>query len=990
MFNKIIVFFIGICLCATQLHAGPASPDLIEVMQPDGSSFKIRKHGDEFQNWTETETGHTVLKNQKTKEWEYAIKASDGTLGLSGQKVIPQQKFPINLPKHLKPLRNTEAEKLLSEHIRNTYQQRLNQTSATPSAGVSAGTGNWIPVPVSGNRNLLIVLVNFADRTMETTTPASWSAKVFDTTAGAKSVAKYFKDNSFSTLNVLPAAHTQSATPGVVSVTIADNHPNSGKSFDYTSETTVLNHALAQAASYVNFPSFDANNNGILEQSELSIYFIYAGYEDSGSDKTPKIWAHAWGGYDVLASGKYVTRWAINGELNNSDIQHPMGVIAHELGHALCGLPDLYDTSDTNGGMGHFSLMAGGSWGADIGEYSGVTPTALDAWTREYLGWATPITPNTSGSLSLAHPLSSKGAVYKFVSPIISSTEYFLVENRQPTGWDLGLRSYLGSGWLGGLLITHIDITSGSVGGNDINDYEANNVAGGGHQGVVPVQASTASCDMLASTSRGCTTTLYYASNNASWGPLTTPNSNYYSGTATNFSLTGISAPGATMTGSISFTPPVTKSLTVAKDGTGSGTVTSAPDGISCGSTCSSSFTQGSSVTLTATADSGSMFTGWSGGCSGTGTCVINLTENTAVTATFTAATTLLSETFDATTTPAGWSITDNAGTGAIWRFNNPGSRTNDTGGTGNFAIADSDSAGQVDMDTELRTPILNLSAYSTVLLKFKTDFYYNASEVADVDVSSNGAAGQWTNVWHKTGVDYIGSEQIDISALAAGRSNIMIRFRYYNANWEWYWMVDDVAISGVASTQRTLTVNHAYTSAGIVKGGGSISGSGISCSSVNGGTKTGTCSVSLDDGSTVTLAAAADANSTFTTFSGPAGCTTAGGCSFSITADTTVTGSFAGAYKAKISGGNGYDTLTLAHGNAGSGATILARQLHNAATLDEEPFTENLTVTKPITLKGGYNAGFSSNAGLFSTLAGILTIGGTTGSLTVENLVIK
>ena len=59
--------------------------------------------------------------------------------------------------------------------------------------------------------------------------------------------------------------------------------------------------------------------------------------------------------------------------------------------------------------------------------------------------------------------------------------------------------------------------------------------------------------------------------------------------------------------------------LTVVKAGTGSGTVTSSPAGITCGSTCSALFASGTSVTLTATADSGSTFAGWSGeGCSGT------------------------------------------------------------------------------------------------------------------------------------------------------------------------------------------------------------------------------------------------------------------------------------------------------------------------------------------------------------------------------------
>jgi len=202
--------------------------------------------------------------------------------------------------------------------------------------------------------------------------------------------------------------------------------------------------------------------------------------------------------------------------------------------------------------------------------------------------------------------------------------------------------------------------------------------------------------------------------------------------------------------------------------------------------------------------------------------------------------------------------------------------------------------------------------------------------------------------------------------------------------------IVANCTIEAAFAPLHLLTVNHAYTSAGAIKGGGTISGSGISCSSVNGETKTGTCSASFNPGDSVSLAAAPDANSTFSTFSGPTGCTTAGGCSFTITADTTVTGTFSGAYKAWISGGNGHDTLSLAHTNAGSGATILARELHNATNLAVEPFVENLTITKPITLKGGYNAGFSSNAGLYSTLSGILTIGGTSGSLTVENLIIK
>src|SRR6185503_15962589 len=70
--------------------------------------------------------------------------------------------------------------------------------------------------------------------------------------------------------------------------------------------------------------------------------------------------------------------------------------------------------------------------------------------------------------------------------------------------------------------------------------------------------------------------------------------------------------------------------LTVQRVGTGSGSVASAPAGITCGADCTENYAPGTNVTLTATATAGSVFAGWSGGgCSGTGTCVVSLTAST-------------------------------------------------------------------------------------------------------------------------------------------------------------------------------------------------------------------------------------------------------------------------------------------------------------------------------------------------------------------------
>ncbi|MCG6550841.1 MAG: hypothetical protein L7F77_00830, partial [Candidatus Magnetominusculus sp. LBB02] len=77
--------------------------------------------------------------------------------------------------------------------------------------------------------------------------------------------------------------------------------------------------------------------------------------------------------------------------------------------------------------------------------------------------------------------------------------------------------------------------------------------------------------------------------------------------------------------------------LTLTKTGAGSGTVTSSPTGISCGTTCSNTFTSGTFLTLTAVPDSGSAFSSWSGCDSATGsTCSFTMSTNKTVWAAFT------------------------------------------------------------------------------------------------------------------------------------------------------------------------------------------------------------------------------------------------------------------------------------------------------------------------------------------------------------------
>jgi PKD repeat protein len=120
--------------------------------------------------------------------------------------------------------------------------------------------------------------------------------------------------------------------------------------------------------------------------------------------------------------------------------------------------------------------------------------------------------------------------------------------------------------------------------------------------------------------------------------------------------------------------------LTISKDGTGSGTVTSSPTGISCGSTCSYPFDDATHVDISASAAEGSVFDSWSGGvCSGNNSpCSVVMDADKSVTATF-----KLKADFVASPTsgqaPMAVQFTDQSADGATswyWEFGDGGTST--------------------------------------------------------------------------------------------------------------------------------------------------------------------------------------------------------------------------------------------------------------------------------------------------------------------------
>ena len=108
--------------------------------------------------------------------------------------------------------------------------------------------------------------------------------------------------------------------------------------------------------------------------------------------------------------------------------------------------------------------------------------------------------------------------------------------------------------------------------------------------------------------------------------------------------------------------------------------------------------------------------------------------------------------------------------------------------------IVDSDYAQWADMDEQLITQSIDCTGLVNVKLRFKHDFHHWSDELCDVDVRVNG--GVWQNAARYQGADYQGLVELALSGFGAdGDPNVQIRWHYYNAQYEYYWGIDDVQI---------------------------------------------------------------------------------------------------------------------------------------------------------------------------------------------------
>lgn len=250
-------------------------------------------------------------------------------------------------------------------------------------------------------------------------------------------------------------------------VTMSKNYGYYGNDGAYQKDEKVyemIKEACDGIQDKVNLKDYDWDGDGEADQ----VFFLYAGLGQASGGSAGTVWPHEselryWPcGVLSYSTGK-INTYACANELqpetqgSSRYISAGIGTICHEFSHCL-GFADMYDTTGGGGyGMSVFDVMDQGSYNGN-----GFVPCNYTAFERIYAGWVE--------AIELIDPATVKDmkSVSDYGRPFImynykNTNEYFLLENRQNTGWDKGL---YGSN---GLLIVHVNYVPSRWANNSVN-----------------------------------------------------------------------------------------------------------------------------------------------------------------------------------------------------------------------------------------------------------------------------------------------------------------------------------------------------------------------------------------------------------------------------------------------------------------------------------------------------------------------------------------
>lgn len=391
---------------------------------------------------------------------------------------------------------------------------------------------------IAGPFNMLVVMVDFSDKPSQVA-PVFFDSMVFAKTQS--SVWRYYDENSYGNFDLVtvnfPSSTGWQRAPQT-SIYYANNQYGIYGAYPQNAQKLV-EEAVDLINPLVNFADYDNNNDGYVD----GITFIHSGSGAEVTGSPNDIWSHKWGIIPRLRDGVYIFNYSMEPEYWTNPGDMTIGVYCHEFGHAIGGLPDLYDTDGGSQGIGRWSVMAGGSWNGSFGS----SPAHFDAWCKIQLGFAVAgVLTNNQTGVQIPYVERSNAGIFRLWTSGAIGPEYFLVENRQRRGYDTALTS-------SGLLIWHIDDTVST--GNNRPWYPPNSPSTG-HYKVALVQADNL-FQMEKNQNSGNSGDPYPGSTvNRNFNAATAPNSNGYAGAGTPVQVTNISNSADTMTADFSVQVP--------------------------------------------------------------------------------------------------------------------------------------------------------------------------------------------------------------------------------------------------------------------------------------------------------------------------------------------------------------------------------------------------------------------------------------------------
>ncbi len=391
---------------------------------------------------------------------------------------------------------------------------KLNAPSAVKSPGMSG--------PFRG----LCLLVDFSDNVSQVT-PVKFDTLIFGDKTGT--VRDYYQEVSYGQIDLvtidLPSSSGWLRAPQTYAYYVDGGYGTDGT---YPHNSRGLCEDLVDAADpIIDFSQYDNNGDGYVD----AVMIVHAGRGAEFTGSPNDIWSHKWSISPREKDGVRIYDYTIMPEywINPGDMT--IGVFCHELGHVF-GLPDLYDTDGSSNGTGYWSLMSTGSWNGSLGS----SPAHIDAWSRSQLGWVTP-TNITGNMTNVSIPaVESNPTVFRLWTSGTVGDEYFLVENRQRTGYDAGLPG-------SGLLIWHID----EAAFGNTNEWYPGHTDDGHYR--VALEQADAMYQLEKRLSGGDTGDPYPgATGNLSFSPASLPSSDGYGEASSFVAVTSISSSAATMT----------------------------------------------------------------------------------------------------------------------------------------------------------------------------------------------------------------------------------------------------------------------------------------------------------------------------------------------------------------------------------------------------------------------------------------------------------